>query len=218
MGWSRAGVFTDIFNLSLLQCSVPTCLKTSIIVPVPKQSAVVSLNDYRPVALTSVIMKCFERLVLDYIKASLPPSLDPWQFAYRRNRSTDDAVSIVLHTVLSHLEQQGTYARLLFVDYSSAFNTILPNRLFFKMINLGLPQEICMWIKDFLTDRPQSVRMGSHHSSTLVLSTGAPQGCVLSPFLYSLYTHDCNPLYNTNAIIKFADDTTVVGLINDLRT
>ena len=127
-----AGVFTDIFNLSLLQCSVPTCLKTSIIVPVPKQSAVVSPNDYRPVALTSVIMKCFERLVLDYIKASLPPSLDPWQFAYRRNRSTDDAVSFVLHTVLSHLEQQGNYVRLLFVGYNSAFNTILPNRLVFK--------------------------------------------------------------------------------------
>ena len=82
------------------------------------------------------------------------------------------------------------------------------------MIDLGLPQKICVWVKDFLTDRPQSVRMGSHHSSTLILSTGAPQGCVLSPFLYSLYTHDCTPLYNTNAIIKFADDTTVVGLIN----
>uniref|UniRef100_A0A670JPL4 Reverse transcriptase domain-containing protein n=1 Tax=Podarcis muralis TaxID=64176 RepID=A0A670JPL4_PODMU len=210
-----AGVFTDIFNLSLLQGSVPTCLKTSIIVPVPKQSVVVSLNDYRPVALTSVVMKCFERLVLDHIKAGLPSTLDPFQFAYRRNRSTDDAISIAVHTVLSHLERQGTYARLLFVDYSSAFNTILPDRLFLRMTNLGIHQKICLWVRNFLTDRPQTVRMGPYYSSTLVLSTGAPQGCVLSPFLYSLYTFDCTPLYKSNTIIKFADDTTVVGLISE---
>ena len=58
-----AGVFTDIFNLSLFQSSVPTCFKMSTIVPVPKEAKVTELNDYRPVALTSVIKKCFERLV-----------------------------------------------------------------------------------------------------------------------------------------------------------
>ncbi|KAI3360589.1 hypothetical protein L3Q82_002452 [Scortum barcoo] len=56
-----AGVFLDIFNLSLQLATVPVSLKTSIIVPVPKKSAVTCLNDYRPVALTPVIMKCFER-------------------------------------------------------------------------------------------------------------------------------------------------------------
>ncbi|XP_049924041.1 uncharacterized protein LOC126404710 [Epinephelus moara] len=66
---------------------------------------------------------------------------------------------------------------------------------------------------DFLTNRPQSVRMGPHCSSTLTHSTGAPQGCVLSPFLYSLYTHDCVPSHNATTVVKFADDTTVVGLI-----
>lgn len=156
-------------------------------VPVPKQTAVTSLNDYRPVALTPVIMKCFERLVLNHIKAGLQPTLDPHQYEYRSKRSTDDAICTALHTVLHHLEQPGTYAWL-FMDYSSAFNAILPSRLFSKMLNLGIQHNICLWLKDFLTSRPQSVRMPPHHSSTLILSTGAPQGCVLSPFLYSLYT------------------------------
>lgn len=74
---------------------------------------------------------------------------------------------------------------------------------------------MCNWILDFLTNRPQSVRIGNLSSSTLTLSTGVPQGCVLSPLLYSLFTYDCIPLHGTNTIIKFADDTTVVGLIKD---
>ncbi|KAI3367037.1 hypothetical protein L3Q82_009667 [Scortum barcoo] len=55
--------------------------------------------------------------------------------------------------------------------------------------------------------RPQAVRMGSTTSSTLTLNTGAPQGCVLSPLLYSLFTHDCMATHSSNTIIKFADDT-----------
>ncbi|KAK3547940.1 hypothetical protein QTP70_001327 [Hemibagrus guttatus] len=57
-----ADVFTDIFNISLSSAIVPTCLKTLTIVPVPKKSTVSFLNDYHPVALTPIVMKCFERL------------------------------------------------------------------------------------------------------------------------------------------------------------
>ncbi|CDR01043.1 unnamed protein product [Oncorhynchus mykiss] len=76
-----AGMFTDIFNLSLSQSAVPTCFKMSTIVPVPKKVKVTELNDYRPIALTSVIMKCFGRLVKDHITFTLPDTLDPLQFA-----------------------------------------------------------------------------------------------------------------------------------------
>ncbi|KAK3526903.1 hypothetical protein QTP86_004696 [Hemibagrus guttatus] len=63
--------------------------------------------------------------------------------------------------------------------------------------------------------RPQSVRLGNHISSTLILNTGVLQGCVLSPLLYSLCTHDCVPRHNSNIFIKYADDTTGVGRISN---
>ncbi len=145
----------------------------------------------------------------------LPASLDPLQFAYCSNHSTDDAIAFILHTALSHLENKNTYVRMLFVDYSSAFNTIVPATLVAKLQTLGLNRSLCSWILDFLTGRSQVVRMGNNTSSPLILNTGAPQGCVLSPLLYSLYTHDCTATHSSNVIVKYADDTTVIGLITD---
>ncbi len=208
-------VFTDIFNISLSQAVVPTCFKATTIIPVPKTSSTSCFNDYRPVALTPILMKCFERLVMQHIKSVLPPSLDPFQFAYRSNRSTDDAIATALHPALTHLDKTDTYVRLLFIDFSSAFNTIIPQQLIHKLVQLGLNTSLCNWLLDFLTGRPQAVRVGSNTSSTITLNTGAPQGCVLSPLLFTLLTHDCTPSHNSNLFIKFADDTTVVGLISN---
>ena len=100
-----AGVFTDIFNRFLSKSVIPTCFKMATIVPVPKKAKITELNDYHPAALTSVIMKCFVRLVKDHITSTLPDTLDPLQFAYRPKRSTDNTIAITLHTALSHLDK-----------------------------------------------------------------------------------------------------------------
>jgi hypothetical protein len=115
-----ASVFTDIFNLSLTESVIPTCFKQSTIVPVPKNTKLTCLNDYRPVAFMSIAMKCFERLVMAHNNTIIPETLDLLQFAYRPKRSTDDAISIAAHTALSHLDKRNTYVRMLFIDYSSA--------------------------------------------------------------------------------------------------
>ncbi len=76
-----AGLFTSIFNESLATSVVPTSFKKSVIIPVPKNSKPSCLNDYRPVALTSTVMKVFERLLKKHICSSIPATLDPLQFA-----------------------------------------------------------------------------------------------------------------------------------------
>ncbi|KAI3354475.1 hypothetical protein L3Q82_018983 [Scortum barcoo] len=133
------------------------------IVPGPKKTKILSLNDYRPVALTSTIMKCFERLVKSFITSSIPDSLDPLQFAYRPNWSTEDAIALTLHTALSHLDQRDTYVRMLFIDYSSAFNTIVPSKLVTKLRDLGLNSALCDWILNFLTRQTPGCADGQHH-------------------------------------------------------
>ncbi|KAK3568617.1 hypothetical protein QTP86_010634 [Hemibagrus guttatus] len=210
-----AFIFSQIFNRSLELCEVPACFKHSTIIPIPKKPKITGLNDYRPVALTSVVMKSFERLVLAYLKSITGPLLDPLQFAYRANRSVDDAVNMGLHFILQHLDKSGTYVRLLFVDFSSAFNTIIPTLLQTKLTQLSVSSSICQWITSFLTDRHQLVKLGKFMSNSRTTSTGAPQGCVLSPLLFSLYTNDCTSTDPSVKLLKFAYDTTVIGLIQD---
>ena len=90
---------------------------------------------------------------------------------------------------------------MLFIDYSSAFNTIVPSKLIIKLEAMGLNPALCNLVLDFLTGCPQVVKVGNNISTLLTLNTGAPQGCVLSPLLYSLFTHDCVAMHASNSII-----------------
>ena len=140
-------------------------------------------------------MKCFERLVMAHINTIIPETLDPLKFAYCPNRSRDDAISIALHTALSQCYS---------LNYSSAFNTIVPSKLITKLRTLGLNTSLCTCIRDFLTGCPQVERVGKNTSATLILNTGAPQGCMLSPLLFSPFTHDCTARHESNTILKYA--------------
>ena len=77
-----SSVFTDIYNVSHSQCKIPHCFKKSTIIPILKKSTASCLNDYRPVALTSVVMKTLERLVLQFLKSITDPLLGRFQFMY----------------------------------------------------------------------------------------------------------------------------------------
>jgi hypothetical protein len=104
------------------------------IVPVPKKAKISKLNDYRPVALTSVIMKCFEASQGSYHRhlTGHPRPILPQQ----------------VHSTLSHLDKNNTHVRMLFIEYSSAFNTIVPSKLIIKLEALGLNPALSNWILD----------------------------------------------------------------------
>ncbi|KAK3507471.1 hypothetical protein QTP70_025843, partial [Hemibagrus guttatus] len=181
-----------------------------------------SITNYRPASpacdsdasLPDVLNSFYARFEAQndvMVRKTIPPPED--QFAYRPNRFTYDAITTTLHLALTHLDNKDSYVRMLFINFSSAFNTIIPQHLTEKLSLLGINTSLCNWILDFLTGRPQSVRIGTSSSTTL--NTGAPQKCVLSPLLFTLLTHNCAAMHRSNHIIKFAkDDTTVVGLIS----
>lgn len=204
-----------IFMLSLSCAKIPTMWKTSCLVPIPKKANIKgSLSNLRPIALTSHIMKCFERVVLCQLRIQVASFLDPLQFAYREGVSVDDALLYMLHTIYQHLENTGSSVRIMFFDFSSAFNTLQPHILASKLLDFKLHNRTVAWILDYLLNRPQFVRLGDRCSDTILTKTGAPQGTVLSPFLFTLYTSEYSHSSAFCHLQKFSDDTALLGLIS----
>jgi hypothetical protein len=101
------------------------------------------------------------------------------------------------------------------MDFSSAFNTLQPHLLLSRLLDLDVPSNIVLWIRAFLCGRPQRVNVNGCMSKELVLNTGAPQGCVLSPILFSIYTNELTCNSSILTLIKFADDMALVARLTD---
>ena len=115
--------------------------------------------------------------------------------------------------ITQHLQKAKSYVRILFGDFSSAFNTIEPYVLLKRLIDFHVNSNLVLWIRDFLRDRPQRVCVKGYLSEEVVLNSGAPQGCVLSPMLFSIYTNHMNLQTAVTCLFKFADDTALVELL-----
>ena len=123
----------------------------------PKKTAAKEYNDYRPIALTSVPFKCLERILLKHLLPEIEDNLDPYQFSYRKNKSTEDATLLYNNLVVEHLENKNAYVRSVFIDFSSAFNTIKPDIVINKLRTLNVSPILCKFVLDFLTNREQRV-------------------------------------------------------------
>ena len=88
------------------------------------------LNDYRPVALTSVVIKTSEKLVLKSVNLLIPANTDLYQFAYRSSQDVDDTILTTVQQMLMHLESEGSYDHMMLLECTSAFNTIVHTQLY----------------------------------------------------------------------------------------
>ncbi|XP_068103319.1 serine protease 33-like [Hyperolius riggenbachi] len=122
-------------------------------------------------------MKTFETAVLPLLKASTETLIDPFQFAYRTNRSTDNAINIYLELINNHLDKPDSYARIRLLDFSSAFNTVSPQILQKNLATLEVHPTLRLWITDFLIPLALSSMCGSPVvSSRIVGGTDAVDG------------------------------------------
>ena len=195
------------------ECSVPSAWKSSIICPVPKKKSPSTLNDYRRVALASLVMKCFEKIVVQHLLTFTSQQLDPFHFAYKSHRGVDDAILTLLHKAFKHLDKPGSFTRVLFFDFSSAFNTIKPHILAEKLLCLNADPKFTLWIVHFLLNRTQSVRFQSVLLSQLCTSLAHHSAMFWPLFFFTLHTNDCRGT-DITPVIKHSDDTAIGDLSN----
>ena len=207
----------ELFNQSLTTGTVPASFKAAYITPLLKKPDAdpTDAKFYRPISNLSVLSKLLERLVakqlLDFLTTGgLLPDL---QSAYRAYHSTETAVLKVLSDILLAVDS-GDLAVLTLLDLSAAFDTVDPEILLRRLrVSYGLDGSVLGWFTSYLHDRTQFVRCGSHTSTPTPVSYGVPQGSVLGPILFLLYTADLIRLVESHGLSPhlYADDTQIYG-------
>lgn len=204
----RKGILllTFIFNAILRTTKFPIQWKFSIIKMIHKPDK--PPNDpssYRPISLLPVCAKLFEKLLLHRLVPLVHDSniLPQHQFGFRAQHSTIHQLHRLVDFLAAAIERKH-YASAVFLDISQAFDRVWIDGLLMKL--RFLPDTYYLILKSFLGERFFSVSVGSDQSACLKIEAGVPQGSILSPLLYSIFTSDLPASMSTN-IATYADDT-----------
>jgi hypothetical protein len=204
---------TNIINLSLSEGIFPDSFKLATVRPLLKKHNLPhdDLSSYRPISNLSFLSKLLERIIHSRINLHLQtfPSLCPFQSAYRKYHSTETAL-LRIHNDLLLASNEQQVSALVLLDLSAAFDTIDHHILLTRLNStFGLSGSALSLLSSYLTDRFQYVTIANQSSAQKSLSTGVPQGSVLGPLLFSLYTSPIAQLLTKYPISfhLYADDT-----------
>jgi hypothetical protein len=199
--------------MSLAEGRFPSQYKTAIVHPLIKNQSLPhdDLASYRPISNLNFISKIIERVIHSRINSHLAtfPSITPFQSAYRKFHSTETALLSIYNNLLSACNQQKVSA-LVLLDLSAAFDTIDHNILLIRLSStFGISGLAHSLLSSYLLDRTQSVTVEANHTQPSPLATGVPQGSVLGPLLFSLYTTPISYILSNSPVSfhLYADDT-----------
>ena len=206
-------IVTSIVNASLNHAIVPLSLKTALIRPLLKKSGLDKevLKNYRPVSNLSFISKVLEKVVAKRLDDHMLDNnlYSSVQSAYREHHSTETALLKVQSDILTALDS-GSGAVLLMLDLSAAFDTIDHGILLSRLNSLyGISGDALDWFKSYLSNRVQRVIIGDTVSECKNLNFGVPQGSVLGPKIYCMYTKPISDIIAGHGLSHhcYADDT-----------
>ena len=202
---------TTIYNSTISAGYFPDKWKHAIIRLIPKagQSSYHPQN-YRPISLLEVPGKILERLINTRLKSYLEfhNMYNENQFGFRTGRGTTHALAIITEKIAQNKADKGQ-CQVIMRDVSKAFDQVWHLGLKFKIQQLRLPLSTEKFLSDFLSDRTASIKIKSYTGPPFALNSGVPQGSVLSPTLYTIYTNDIElPIRHLN--IMYADDITQI--------
>lgn len=206
-------VILAIINRSIETNVFPNSWKRALVKPIPKTQSVEQLKDLRPISILPVLSKVLERVVFIQLEKFIRSEniIPPFQSGFRKGHGTETALIAVTDDLIT-ASDAGLSSALILLDFSRAFDCLNPEMLIAKLSYYGFSNETCKWFRTFLTGREQCVETEGFHGMKLMSSVGrirrgVPQGSILSPILFSIFTADL-PYNIVNCKYHlYADDT-----------
>ena len=207
---------SKLFTQSMSTGKLPQDWTTANVVPVFKKGDPRLTSNYRPISLTSIIVKVMERIIRCQIRSALSSNcrLNDCQHGFCPHRSTISLLLTVIHNWALCLEHRST-VHCLFLDYAKAFDSVPHERLLIKLNAIGVTGTLQKWLRGFLTNRLQRVVINGCYSEWLPVISGVPQGSVLGPLLFLLYINDLQEAVSYSELNVFADD---VALYKEIKS
>ncbi|KAK3518762.1 hypothetical protein QTP70_012088 [Hemibagrus guttatus] len=206
---------TTVINGSLTSGHVPTAFKKARVIPILKNPALdpSDISNYRPVSLLSFLSKILERVVCNQLSDYLMQNNlhDPNQSGFKAAHSTETALLAVTEKL--HAARSAKLSLvLILLDLSAAFDTVNHKTLLSNLRSLGICGTAWEWFASYLDGRSYQVTWKGLTSAPRRLSTGVPQGSVLGPLLFSLYTHSLGKVISSHGFSYhcYADDTQLI--------
>ena len=213
-----APLIASIINTSLTTGEVPAMFKEAVVTPSLKKSScsIEELSNYRPVSNIHFCGKLLERVVATQLHQYLNDNglMEPMQSAYRQYHSTETALVRVYNVLTLGLDNKKV-ALLVLLDLSAAFDTIDHDLLINRCEKLfGISGIPLAWLRSYMNGRSQKVIIGQSSSSARALMCGVPQGSVLGPLLFIMYTTPLGQLLRNENMDyhMYADDTQLFAI------
>jgi hypothetical protein len=202
---------TTIINASLRLCHFPSRWKRANVIFIPKPGKDPKFpQNYRPISLLSNVGKIVEKVILTRLvrMANDNAAIPDEQFGFRPKHSTADQL-IHVTEFISHGMNQNKSTGAIFLDVAKAFDTVWHDGLVYKLHTAGLPLAMVKLINSFLQNRVFHAKIGHALSTERAIEAGVPQGSVLSPTLYAIFTADI-PKPDGTKLALYADDTAIL--------
>ena len=205
-----------LWRKSLDSGEVPEDVKKSRIIPIHKGGNRQIAKNYRPVALTSHLVKIFEKILRNSLVRFIEENelLNPNQHGFRAGHS---CLSQLLqhHDKITQLLEEGYNVDVVYLDFSKAFDKLDINITLQKIHNMGITGKLFRWLKAFLSGRKQSVHVEGATSEEVSVLSGVPQGSVIGPLMFLILLNDIDTGTRFSHIASFADDTRILSGVKD---